>query len=73
MKQYCKGILSAVVVLILVCFLPMITQAQIPCDPAIDPSCVPIDGGVGFLIAAGVGYGVKKIRDSRKKDSKAEV
>jgi hypothetical protein len=27
----------------------------------------PIDGGLSLLLAAGVGYGVKKIRDSRKK------
>lgn len=28
---------------------------------------IPIDGGVGFLAAAGIGYGVKKLRDQRKK------
>jgi hypothetical protein len=33
------------------------------------PPCVPIDGGISFLIAAGAAYGVKKIRDSRKKSS----
>ncbi len=27
----------------------------------------PIDGGISFLVAAGVGYGVKKARDARKK------
>ena len=27
----------------------------------------PIDGGVSLLIAAGVGYGVKKYRDGKKK------
>jgi len=35
-------------------------------DPGDDPD-VPIDGGLSILIAAGVGYGVKKIRDERKK------
>lgn len=34
--------------------------------PCWDPDCVPIDGGVGFLIAAGTVLGVKKIRDYRK-------
>ncbi len=27
----------------------------------------PIDGGLSLLLAAGVGYGVKKVRDNRKK------
>ncbi len=31
------------------------------------PPCVPIDGGIGFLIAAGVAFGAKKIYDSRKR------
>ena len=30
-----------------------------PCDP-FDPLC-PIDGGVSFLLAAGIGLGAKKI------------
>jgi hypothetical protein len=30
------------------------------------PPCVPIDGGVVFLIAAGAIYGLKKIYDLRK-------
>jgi hypothetical protein len=34
--------------------------------PCWDPECVPIDGGVGFLIAAGAVLGAKKIRDYRK-------
>jgi hypothetical protein len=29
--------------------------------------CIPIDGGVSFLIAAGVAYGGKKAFDLRKK------
>jgi len=36
-------------------------------DPGGDPDLIPIDGGLGFLLAAGVGYGVKKVRDFRKK------
>ncbi len=27
----------------------------------------PIDGGISFLVAAGVGYGVRKARNARKK------
>ncbi len=32
------------------------------------PPCVPIDGGVTFLIAAGAAYGAKKLIDTRKKN-----
>jgi hypothetical protein len=31
------------------------------------PPCVPIDGGIGFLMAAGAAYGAKKLLQSRKK------
>ncbi|MCX7727854.1 MAG: hypothetical protein N2203_00120 [Bacteroidia bacterium] len=34
-----------------------------PCWP---PPCIPIDGGVSFLIAAGALYGVKKSYDKFK-------
>mgnify|MGYP000675191497 FL=1 len=40
--------------------------------PCWDPNCVPIDGGVGFLIAAGVALGGKKLYNnykSNKQDS----
>ena len=29
---------------------------------------VPIDGGLTLLVAAGIGYGIKKAHDKRKKD-----
>ncbi len=35
-----------------------------PCWP---PPCVPIDGGITFLLAAGAIYGTKKIYDINKK------
>lgn len=35
--------------------------------PCWQPECVPIDGGVGFLIIAGVALGAKKIHDTRSK------
>jgi len=30
------------------------------------PPCVPIDGGIGLLVAAGVAYGAKKMLSSKK-------
>ena len=37
----------------------------VPTAPPTPPAPIPIDGGVGFLIVAGIGYG---IRELRKKD-----
>ena len=37
-----------------------------PCWP---PPCVPIDGGISFLIAAGAAYGAKKLYDSKKNNA----
>lgn len=37
--------------------------------PCWDPSCIPVDGGVSLLIAAGVALGGKKIYDSYKKNN----
>ena len=57
-----KGdILFRALALIICIGLPMLTYAQ-P-DP---PADTPIDGGLSLLLAAGVGYGVKKYRDGRK-------
>jgi hypothetical protein len=60
--------------MIIFCFLPSLVNAQIDpgCDPQVDPACVPIDGGLSLLIAAGVGYGIKKVRDSRKQQQAEE-
>ena len=57
--------------LVMICFLglPMITLAQGPPDP----QDIPIDGGLTLLLAAGVGYGIKKYRDSKKnQDNKSQ-
>ena len=74
MKQYLKWTLSATVMMIIFCFLPSLVNAQIDpgCDPQVDPQCVPNDGGLSLLIAAGVGYGIKKVRDSRKQQQAEE-
>ncbi|WP_343533423.1 hypothetical protein [Pedobacter sp.] len=34
---------------------------------------VPIDGGVGILVAAGVAYGMKKVYDKRKQNKNSEA
>lgn len=42
-----------------------------PGDPGGDPGggpigAIPVDGGLAFLLAAGVGYGAKKMHERRK-------
>ena len=40
-----------------------------PCWP---PPCVPIDGGLSFLLAAGLAYGGKKAYDISKKEEEKQ-
>ena len=56
------------IVCLLIVFLSIsgIIHAQGPSDPGGEVDA-PIDGGLSLLIAGGVGYGVKKIREKRKK------
>jgi hypothetical protein len=49
---------------------PILVNAQ-P-DPGSDPDA-PIDGGIGILLAAGVGYGIKKYHDYKKENNKADI
>ena len=32
----------------------------------VPPAPIPIDGGIGFLVAAGVGYGVSRLRKRKE-------
>ncbi len=82
MKKYSKLILTFAVLMIVFCLLPSLVHAQdvldpikdifnqtpgVP-DPGGDPDVtVPVDGGLSFLAAAGVAYGVKKIKQFRKR------
>ena len=68
MRIILKSFLLLSVLMIILTLLPTLVHAQITdpgCDP-LDPAC-PIDGGLSLLLAAGVGYGIKKVRDTRKK------
>jgi hypothetical protein len=59
---------SKVVSLFLILFVAsMATISAQGVDPGPPPGSIPIDGGVGFLLAAGAAYGLKKIRDYKAK------
>ena len=69
--RYCLRT-AAILIITLLC-TPVLIYAQ---DPGCDPSCncradysiCPIDNGVWVLLFIGVLYGIKKIRDARKKE-----
>ncbi len=71
MKKYWSSIVITVVVTLLLGVLPQKGFAQLG-DPGDDPDA-PIDGGVSLLVAAGVGYGIKKARDQRQKQRIASM
>ena len=54
-----------IAVLLLVIFLPCLLHAQAPGIGNDDVDDTPIDGGLSLLVAAGVGYGAKKLRKRR--------
>ena len=60
-----KSLLPILVLIIIMCS-PVITNSQT--NPPDDPVDVPIDGGLSLLLAAGIGYGVKKAYSSSKKN-----
>ena len=53
-----------ILALLVILFLPTLLHAQPGFDDEVND--VPIDGGLSLLVAAGVGYGAKKIRERRK-------
>jgi len=56
-----------------VCFLNLPLLAQ-PAGPGGDPDAeIPIDGGIGLLIAAGVAYGAKRAYDNKKKEKERSL
>ena len=62
-----KRILLSIIVIFIVILLPILASAQ-QIDPTPgEPEGVPIDGGLSLLVAAGVGYGAKKLKE-RKMD-----
>ena len=53
-----------ILALLAVLFLPTLLHAQPGFGDDVDD--VPIDGGLSLLVAAGVGYGAKKLKEKRK-------
>ncbi len=71
-KVFLKNSLFTLLMIVLVLALPMLSNGQVdpppgPVGGANPDANVPIDGGLSLVLAAGVGYGAKKIRDYNKK------
>ena len=71
-KGLLKNSLFTLLMIVLIMVLPILSNGQV--DPPPGPvggnnpdTNVPIDGGLSLVLAAGVGYGAKKIRDYNKK------
>jgi hypothetical protein len=65
MKRNGKRLVAISILFVALNMIPHLVRAQDPGDPGGDPDA-PIDGGVSLLVAAGIGYGIKKVRESRK-------
>ncbi len=50
---------------------PLLASAQFDDVPAVPDA--PIDGGLSLLVAAGVGYGAKKLKEKRSKQANESV
>lgn len=61
MKTQLNKVVSLLVLLVTIS-LPLLAQDGFG-DPLAD---TPIDGGLTLLVAAGIGYGAKKIKDNKR-------
>lgn len=63
-----KKIVVKLFLVVVLCGSGLMLHAQGPGDPGDgDPEDIPLDPGSWVLVAAGVGYGIKKWRDARLK------
>ncbi len=65
MKQNNTKVLNSILLLFILFLLPTLSIAQDGFGEVIED--VPVDGGLSLLVAAGVGYGAKKIKQKRNK------
>ena len=61
-----KFIIQQILIVAIILLLPIIVHADVP-GFGDDTSDAPIDGGLSLLIAGGVGYGIKKVKQGKSK------
>ena len=64
MKIQHKKILVSILAIFIVMLIPTLVSAQLDGTPP-NPESAPIDGGLSLLVAAGIGYGAKKLKEKR--------
>ena len=62
-----RKFLTILIFIILFALVPAFVQNAIAEGPPPGPIDVPIDGGLGFLLATGVAYAAKKLHSHKKK------
>ena len=65
-----KTFLKVIIVLVTVFSLPMHAMAQLTWGTGTDVQDTPVDGGISLLVAAGIGYGAKKLYEKKQKRAK---
>ena len=63
---YMNKALTILIFLIIFILTPVFVQTAIAQPPPPPPQDIPIDGGLGFLLAAGIGYAAKKLYAQRE-------
>jgi hypothetical protein len=67
MKKYTLlPALAGALALGLLTTIPALAQAPGTGGPTPQPAAVPLDGGASLLLASGVAFGLKKLRDRRR-------
>ena len=56
-----KKLILSIITIFIIMLLPILASAQVDTTP-VDPETAPIDGGLSLLVAAGIGYGAKKLK-----------
>ena len=66
--QQAKKLLMQAAILCGLLIMPVVYALASPRSPGGDPGgapAAPIDGGISLLVAAGIGYGIKKAHDRK--------
>lgn len=58
---------TAYIFIVIVLLMTNQLHAQTADPGDVDPDAVPLDGGLSLLVAAGVGYGAKKMKERKNK------
>ena len=59
--------------LFILLFVASLAAHAQPPEAGVDPNNAPIDGGLSLLVAAGVGYGAKRLKEKKAANTKKIV